>query len=113
MCWGWWTGSPRSWQAEVAPPGLFTGGVYESYGRGWLVQPDTELDAALRMGEWNQMRLRVVGDRVQTWLNGVAMVDFDDETIGEAEGSIALQIHDGGGIKVRWRELRIVDLSGT
>ena len=22
------------WQAEVAPPGLFTGGIYESYGRG-------------------------------------------------------------------------------
>ncbi|WP_419941381.1 hypothetical protein [Candidatus Palauibacter sp.] len=27
-----------------------------------------------------------------------------------AEGSIALQIHDGGGIKVRWRNLRITDL---
>ena len=44
------------WQAEVAPPGLFTGGIYESYGRGWLVQPDPELDAALRMGDWNTMR---------------------------------------------------------
>ena len=32
------------------------------------------------------------------------------EKIGAAEGSIALQIHDGGGIKVRWRNLRITDL---
>ena len=93
------------WQAEVAPPGLFTGGIYESYGRGWLVQPDPELDAALRMGDWNTMRIRAVGDRVTTWLNGTKMVDFEDAKIAAAEGSIALQIHDGGGIKVRWRNL--------
>ncbi len=100
------------WQAEVAPPDLFSGGIYESYGRGWLVQPDPALDAALRMGDWNTMRVRAVGDRVTTWLNGTRMVDFDDEKIGEAEGSIALQIHDGGGIKMRWRNLRVVDLGG-
>jgi len=39
-------------------------------------------------------------------------VAIEDETIGAAEGSIALQIHDGGGIKVRWRNLRVVDLGG-
>ncbi|NNK21399.1 MAG: DUF1080 domain-containing protein, partial [Flavobacteriaceae bacterium] len=27
------------WQVEVAPKGKHTGGVYESYGRGWLVKP--------------------------------------------------------------------------
>ena len=100
------------WQAEVAPPGLFTGGIYESYGRGWLVQPDPELDAALRMGEWNTMRIRADGDRVATWLNGTKMVDFEDERIGAGDGSVALQIHDGGGIRVRWRNLRLVDLGG-
>ena len=100
------------WQAEVAPPGLFTGGIYESYGRGWLVQPDPSLDGALRMGDWNTLRVRAVGDRVTTWLNGTRMVDLDDGRIGEAEGSIALQIHDGGGIKVRWRDIRVVDLGG-
>lgn len=97
------------WQAEVAPPGLFSGGIYESYGRGWLVQPPPERDSALRMGEWNTMRIRVVGPQVTTWLNGVEMVDFTDDTIGEATGHIALQIHDGGGIKVRWRNLRMVE----
>ena len=100
------------WQAEVAPPGLFTGGVYESYGRGWLVQPDPSLDAALRMGDWNTMRIRADGDRIATWLNGTKMVDFEDEQIGAGEGSVALQIHDGGGIKVRWRNLQLVDLNG-
>lgn len=98
------------WQAEVAPPGGHTGGIYESYGRGWLVRPAPEKEEALRMGEWNSLRVRVVGDRVTTWLNGVEMIDLTDARIGEATGQIALQIHDGGGIKVRWRNLRIVEL---
>ncbi len=98
------------WQVEVAPPGLYTGGIYESYGRGWLIQPDPDRDAALRMGEWNTMRVRVVGDQVTTWLNGVQMIDFEDAKIGAATGSIALQIHDGGGIRVRWRNLRVEEL---
>lgn len=96
------------WQVEVAPPGHNTGGIYESYGRGWLVQPGPGKDSALRMGEWNTMYIRVIGDRVTSWLNGVEMVDLVDERIGEAEGHIALQIHEGGGIKVRWRNLRFV-----
>lgn len=96
------------WQAEVAPPGSNTGGIYESYGRGWLIQPELGKDSALRMGEWNTMHIRVVGDRVTTWLNGVEMVDLVDEQIGAAEGHIALQIHDGGGIRVRWRNLRVL-----
>lgn len=30
------------WQAEVAPAGKHTGGIYESYGRGWLIKPEPE-----------------------------------------------------------------------
>jgi hypothetical protein len=98
------------WQCEVAPPGHDTGGIYESYGRGWLVRIDDNKENILKAGEWNKLRIRVTGDHVQTWLNGVQMVDFDDEKIGQANGSIALQIHDGGGIKVRWRNLEIEEL---
>ena len=98
------------WQVEVAPPGNDTGGIYESYGRGWLVQMPDEKEGFLRMGEWNRMRIRVVGDSVQTWLNGHVMAQMTDEKIGRAEGSIALQIHSGGGIKVRWRNIRIREL---
>ena len=49
------------------------------------------------MGDWNEMKIRVVGSRVTTWLNGTEMIDLMDEKIGEATGHIALQIHDGGG----------------
>lgn len=98
------------WQCEVAPKGHDTGGIYESYGRGWLKQIEDEKENILKPGEWNTMRLRVVGDRVQTWLNGTQMVDLTDEKIGQGNGSIALQIHEGGGIKVKWRNLNIEEL---
>jgi hypothetical protein len=98
------------WQVEVSPPGSDTGGVYESYGRGWLIKPDKSKDSALKMGEWNEMKIRVVGDKITTWLNGTPMIELEDEKIGNGKGSVALQIHDGGGIKVRWRNLMLTSL---
>ena len=98
------------WQVEVAPPKKHTGGIYESYGRGWLIKPDAEKDDALKMGEWNKMKIKVVGDKVTTWLNGTRMIKLEDQNIGKGKGAIALQIHDGGGIKVKWRNLNVKPL---
>lgn len=98
------------WQAEVAPPGSSSGGIYESYGRGWLIKPDPAKDKALKMGKWNKMKVRVVGNQVTTWLNGVQMIELNDEKIGSKDGVIALQIHDGGGIKVRWKDIKVKEL---
>ncbi len=98
------------WQAEVAPPGNNSGGIYESYGRGWLIKPDPALDKALKMGEWNTMRITAIDDVVTTYLNGTQMITIKDEKIGKAMGSVALQIHDGGGIKVSWKNLMITEL---
>lgn len=98
------------WQVEVAPPGHDTGGIYESYGRGWLIQIPEEKEDILKEGEWNTLEIKVFEDRVTTWLNGVQMVDFSDETIGNADGVIALQIHSGGGIKVLWRNILLREL---
>ncbi len=98
------------WQVEVAPPNHDTGGIYESYGRGWLVKIPDEKENILKMGEWNKMKIKVVGGRVITWLNGEQMVDITDDKIAAGKGAIALQIHDGGGIKVKWRNLKVKEL---
>ncbi|MFA7489799.1 MAG: DUF1080 domain-containing protein, partial [Mariniphaga sp.] len=37
------------WQVEVAPPNHDTGGIYESYGRGWLAQIPDEKENILKM----------------------------------------------------------------
>ena len=71
----------------------------------WQI-PD-EKENILKMGEWNDLVIKVEGDRVMTWLNNELMTDLRDEKIGKATGVVALQIHDGGGIKVKWRNLFI------
>jgi len=95
------------WQVEVAPPGHDTGGIYESYGRGWLKKIPESKEDILNMGEWNHMKIRVKGDKVTTWLNGKRMMSLSDEKIGKANGKIALQIHSGGGIKVLWKNINL------
>ena len=100
----------NGWQCEVAPKGNDTGGVYESYGRGWLKQIPDEKESILKEGEWNTLRLRVEGNKVQTWLNGEAMMELDDELIGSKTGRIMLQIHDGNNIKVLWRNFDLTKL---
>jgi hypothetical protein len=98
------------WQVEVAPTNQHTGGIYESYGRNWLIQPKPEDEKYLKQGSWNTMKIRAVGDEVTTWLNGHQMVYLKDEKIGKGEGFIALQIHSGGGIKVRWKDLKMKEM---
>jgi hypothetical protein len=38
------------------------------------------------------------------------MITLTDEKIGSRTGKIALQIHDGGGVKVKWRNIFIEEL---
>lgn len=98
------------WQVEVAPPNMHTGGIYESYGRGWLIQPPPEKEAVLKDTDWNFMKIEVKDDVITTWLNGTEMVHLKDKKIGAGNGFIALQIHDGGGIKVRWKDIKLKQL---
>ena len=98
------------WQVEVAPPGAFTGGIYEPYGRQWLVKPTADKDKALKFGDWNHMKIKVDGDTVTSWVNGIEMVSLEDKIIGKGEGAILLQIHSGGGIKVKWKNIEIEEL---
>lgn len=98
------------WQVEIAPPGSHTGGIYESYGRQWLIQPKPEDEKILKFGEWNHMVIEANKDEVTSWLNEQKMVYLKDELIGKGEGFIALQIHAGGGIKVRFKNILIKEL---
>ena len=95
------------WQVEVAPPGSHSGGIYESYGRGWLIQPPSEYDDVVVLNQWNFMKIKVFNNEVITWINGIKMININDDKIGKGVGSIALQIHDGGNIKVKWKNINI------
>ena len=101
----------KGWQVEVAPPGYHSGGIYESYGRGWLIKPDQSKDSIVKMGEWNKMKIKVYGDEVTTWINENQMIKIKDSIIGLGKGGIALQIHDGGGIKVKWKNINLTKIN--
>jgi hypothetical protein len=99
------------WQVEVAPPGYGTGGIYESYGRGWLTKPTAEKESSLSADGWNKGKIEVNNDEITTWLNGNQISNIKDAKIGAANGFIALQIHDGGGIKVRWKNIILKEIN--
>ena len=95
-----------------------------------------EFLAAWRFGDWNDLRVRCVGEVpvLTTWVNGVLVAEletaaidwphFDPEdlrrTLGAA-GHLAFEVHDndpllgperwGAGAVCRWRDIRIRDLS--
>lgn len=99
-------------QAEVDPSvGNHTGGLYESGGRGWVAQPTTAGEKALKPGKWNVLEISAHGNRIVTHLNGVQIVDFSDPSPKYTDGVIGLQIHTGGGVKVRWKNIEIQDNS--
>jgi len=97
------------WQIEIAEPGHFTGGVHESFDRGWLKKPSLAQDKALKMGAWNVMRIKVLNNTITTWLNGTEMVSITDEKI-EGEGGIVLQIKNADDVKVLWKDFKLTQL---
>jgi len=64
----------------------------------------------LKFKDWNQMKIEVKNDEVTSWLNGKKMVHLKDELVGKGEGEIALQIHSGGGIKIRFKNIKVEEL---
>jgi len=95
-------------QVEVDPSvGKHTGGLYESGGRGWVAMPTAEGEKALKPGEWNDLEVAVRGNHIVTRVNGFGVSDFTDTAPKFTDGAIGLQIHTGGGVRMRWKEILI------
>jgi hypothetical protein len=95
-------------QVEVDPTvGKHTGGLYESGGRGWVIMPTPEAEQALKLGDWNDLEVSALGNHIVTHLNGVKVVDYVDPAPKFTDGVVALQIHTGGGVKMRWKDIFI------
>jgi hypothetical protein len=93
-------------QVEVDPR-RHTGGIYESGGRGWVALPTEQGEKAVKPRAWNKFEISVQGNHYVTRLNGVQIVDFTDSAPKYTEGVIGLQLHTGGGVKIRFRKIEI------
>lgn len=84
----------------------------ESRRRKTLAGPSGDVLAkALKMDDWNAYEVRAEGNRIQLSLNGVTTVDYTEAESGiEQTGLIAVQIHSGPAMEVRFRGLRIREL---
>jgi putative membrane-bound dehydrogenase-like protein len=101
--------SERSGDYEMKGPqadiGLgWWGKLYEENGRAILSnQPG---DAFVNTNEWNTYEILAVDGKVRTALNGHLCVDMDDAQIAR-RGITGLQMHAGGPMEVRFKELQL------
>lgn len=98
--------SPDSWplgyeaQVDNHDPNNWTGCIYgKAHPEGGYRQTLLTRDNA-----WFDYRVRLLGDRVRTWINGEPMVDARLDEFDE--GRIALQTHHPGNV-IEWREVQV------
>ncbi len=99
----------RGLQVQVGLPGSGVGGIYESYGRGWLEKPTADEEKKILKDGWNEMTIRADGGHVVACVNGVKTAELADDPSRSA-GHFALQMHSGRNMEVRFRDIRIKKL---
>ena len=99
------------YQADIGP--TWWGDLYdESRRRVTLVEADHALmDRVVRKNDWNNYEVRAEGEKIRLTVNGTVTAEFaeEDDAIAGA-GRIAVQIHSGPPLEVRFRNLRIKEL---
>jgi hypothetical protein len=130
---GWLDGP----QIDINPPGSWRTGMIWDETRGsrrWLY-PDVPKGEWVNQSmappgmifyysdegpDWNKLEIEAVGTRITAYLNGVKVTDYDgtgvlDDDVHKARnvglsGHIALQIHTGDLLKIRFKDIYIEDL---
>jgi len=113
-------------QAEIADSPDDVGGLYETGGRGWVVRPSRNEEAQKKaapkkaavkskdeVGEvWNDLAVVALGDRIVVQVNGRTTAEVRDDP-DRKTGHIALQLHGGQEMDVRFKDLQILPLDDT
>lgn len=108
-------GKPKGYQAEIdSRQPSQSGGVYGIGLGGWLYPKASQraefaekTKNAYQAKEWNTIRVKAVGDRIQTWVNDRPVADIRDSQ--SLKGYFGIQ-HHGGGDVVRFRNIRVKKL---
>jgi hypothetical protein len=85
-----------------------------------MANPDLVFYYADEGPGWNTLEIAAVGTRITALLNGILVTNYDgagvlDDTIHRAHdvgltGHIALQIHKGDQLRIRFRDIAIAEL---
>ena len=97
------------YQADIGQG--YWGCLYDESRRNKVLVQARDVDKIARPDEWNTYVIRVMGDHITLTLNGMNTVDYRETDAEIArDGKIALQIHAGGPMNVRFRDLMIQPL---
>jgi hypothetical protein len=92
-------------QADVADG--YWGLLYEERERGILERyPADKADALIKKGGWNEFEIHAQGNHVVILINGTKVIDRVDPKF-RPSGLIALQVHVGPPMEVRYKDLMI------
>jgi putative membrane-bound dehydrogenase-like protein len=95
-------GEMKGPQADVGAG--WWGKLYEESGRGVLSNKSGE--PFVKKEDWNEYVVEASGSRIRTWINGQLCVDLDDPAVSR-RGVFGLQIHSGGPMEVRFKDLKL------
>ncbi len=122
------------YQVDLADEQGYTGALYEQFGRGFLAQQGESVRYARtgertaerfaapqdfaglsRPGAWNRLEVRARAETLEVRLNGRRTCELGDLAGARASlsGLLALQLHSGPPMEVRFRDLRLTDLGGV
>lgn len=95
-------GDVKGYQADIGKG--WWGKLYEEHGRELLTKNDG--DQFVKEDDWNRYEIVAEGSHIRTFINGKACVDLDDPP-GARRGIIAFQIHSGGAMEVRFKDIKL------
>ena len=95
-------------QADIADG--YWGLLYEERRRGILEQyPKDKAAALIKKGDWNEFEIEAKGTHVIIKINGTTVIDRTDEKFDKS-GIIALQLHAGPPMEIRYKDIYIKTL---
>ena len=99
------------YQADIGPE--YWGNLYDESRRNTnLAVADAKvLKKVLKPTDWNEYEIHAEGSRVMLKINGGTTVDYTetDSSIAQ-DGRIAVQLHSGPALEVRFRDIRLKEL---
>lgn len=98
---------------DRVPTRNWSGGIYGQGAGGWRyplwLEAHEDARNALKEGEWNRVTVLAQGKNIKTWINGVPAAHWLDEEYGK--GYIGLQVHSGKQGQIRFRNIKLLELT--
>jgi hypothetical protein len=96
----------HGFQAEIDPD-RDAGGLYETGGRAWVVQPRAEnVKKWYKPDAWNKMTVRADKGHIVVHVNGHKTAELFNDP-GRLKGHIALQLHGGQDMHVLFKDIEL------